>query len=70
MLKFQMSRVESVSTFRIKNSLKFYLRRIKLIRANLRKPTLSKIYAFLKSYIDTFNNKYSSPKIVEQNEKN
>ena len=56
--------------FRIKNSLKFYLRCIKLVRTNLRKPTLSKIYTFLKSYIDIFNNKYSSPKIVEQNRKN
>ena len=54
---------------RIKNSLKFYLRRIKLVRANLRKPTLSKIYTFLKSYIDIFNNKFSSLKIVEQNRK-
>ena len=55
--------------FRIKNSLKFCLRRIKLVRANLRKPTLSKIYTFLKSYIDIFNNKFSSLKIVEQNRK-
>ena len=42
---------------RIKNSLKFYLRHIKLVRANLRKSTLSKIYTFLKYYIDFFNNK-------------
>ena len=55
--------------FRIKNSLKFCLRRIKLIRANLHKPTLSKIYTFLKSYINIFNNKFSSLKIVEQNRK-
>ena len=67
MFKYQMSRVESKKIFRIKNSLKFYLRRIKLSRANLRKPTLSKIYTFLKSYVDFFN---PSPKIVEQSRKN
>ena len=48
----------------------FYLGHIKLVCANLRKPTLPKIYTFLKSYIDIFNNKYSSPKIMEQNRKN
>ena len=55
--------------FRIKNSLKFCLRRIKLVRAKMCKPTLSKIYTFLKSYINIFNNKFSSLKIVEQNRK-
>ena len=54
---------------RIKNSLKFYLRHIKLVVSNRVKPTLSKIYTFLKSYIDIFNNKFSSLKIVEQNRK-
>ena len=49
----------------IKNSSKFYLRHIKLVTSNRVKPTLCKIFTFLKSYIDIFNNKYSSPKIVE-----
>ena len=42
---------------RIKNSLKFYLRDIKLAAANRGKPTLYKIYTFLKSYIAIFNEK-------------
>ena len=54
---------------RIKNSLKFYLRHIKLVVSNRVKPTLCKIFTFLKSYIDIFNNRYPSPKIVEQNMK-
>ena len=54
---------------RIKNSLKFYLRHIKLVVSNRVKPTLCKIFTFLKSYIDIFNNKFSSLKIVEQNRK-
>ena len=54
---------------RIKNSLKFYLRHIKLVVSNRVKLTLCKIYLSLKSYIYIFNNKFSSLKIVEQNRK-
>ena len=44
---------------RIKNSLKFYLRHIKLVVSNRVKPTLCKKYTFHESYIDIFNDKIS-----------